>query len=139
MQIPEPVTIWPTSVAGWLAIITSISALVALPVGWGKLIQKVNDFGRRVARIEKYSGELDTEMSDLRKLGERIMNSHEGLTRDVARAERAAETCNDRMAESMANVAGMVAEIRKDLNDHGRAMTERLTAVETELRLRRES
>ena len=137
MQGIEQLPVVPQSLGAILGLFLSVVAVAGVLIGWGKFLQKLNSFGVRVARVEKANERLDASHSDLLRLGERIMTQHEQLSKDVARAEKTAENCTELMHDMMTNVTGLLQEMRREIADARSVMSERLAAVETELRLAR--
>lgn len=53
--IRAPEGIWPTTVTGWVTLVASVATLIAIPVAYGKWVERMNGLGQRVTDVEHAS------------------------------------------------------------------------------------
>lgn len=134
-------TVWPATVAGWVALAASIIALVLYPIAFGKsrgrMLEQMNGLGRRTAKVEKDYERIDVENSERRREIDRVLAQHEEILRIVGEAKRSAEQCREDATDHSLRIGVQVSETLAAVTKMELRMAERLTALETELRMRR--
>jgi hypothetical protein len=126
---------WPTTGAGWVTLALSGVALVLIPVGYGKWLEKMNGLGGRVKEVEDEQRRLEGVDVERRLEIDRILANHETLLTRVGESKKSADRCLEDAERHAITIGSKVDEARTALNDLRLTLSERLTAVETELRL----
>lgn len=129
--------VWPVTVTGWVTLIASLGTLVIIPVSYGKWLEKMNGLGRRMKRIEdEQERARGTDVARQREI-DRVLGQHEDLLRLVGESKRSAEQCLTDAEQHALEIGAQCSEILKAQNKMELGLSQRLTALETEVRLAR--
>ena len=143
----------PTSVIGWLGILTSLSLVIDRIWNRGKKEgvseTTINDFGQRVKAVESNHERLEGQFIEHQRTVDRVLVANENLLKEIGRAERASMTAREDSEKFTLDIGSKVDALRRDvLAEVGSARREfsaqtgaievALGKLETEVRLRAE-
>lgn len=127
--------VWPVSISGWIALVTSIAGVVGGFVAYGKWIQRMNGFGERLNTVEaELNRSKGAEMERIRQF-DAVMHEQRAIVASIARAEKASEACREEIGQHALTIGSQVAQAMTKMNAMEVNVSQRLAAVETALRL----
>jgi hypothetical protein len=133
---------WPVTVTGWVTLVTAILALGGTILswiwGWAKLMAKLNGLGGRVSAVEEEQARARGREESLSKLVSDFGHVLERVSEKLGEAKKATEGCNERTEAFAIQIGSKIDDFLRESREDRRALGERLTAVETELRLTRQ-
>jgi hypothetical protein len=132
---------WPVTGAGWIGFVVSIITAVAVSIGsfiaYGKWLGKMNGFGGRLKKVEDKLTEVSAIQDERGKQFQRILDQHEALISQVAESKKRAEQCSDEFEDHAVLLGSKIDELKNQSSRLELTISQRLTAVETELKLAR--
>lgn len=131
--------VWPITVAGWVTLVVAVLGLLGVLYTYAKNIAQLNGLGARVTKVEDAQKKTEErELLWIRSL-DKVLAAQEGLLEKIGAANHGATACGEDMQKYAVEIGSKFDELRRTVNDEGRKAGERLQAVETELRITRET
>lgn len=134
-------SVWPTSIAGWLTLILAVFGLVGGIIAYGKQqgrqTSQLNAFGRRVKQLEDNDTKRDAEIRTLHDDVRRVLNAHDGLLKEIARASKTAEQCEELMEKYAIEIGIKIDEWRRTSERWHSDFDRELHGLTVELRVRK--
>lgn len=131
--------IWPQTITGWVTLVTSLLVLLGLLYGYAKALTAINGLGGRVGEVERKVSTIDGQNSERDKAFALLLQSQETLVKAIGRAEQAASQCDTNSENYFIQIGTQISELGKKVEASSREEHGRLTAIETELRLRNQA
>lgn len=124
--------VWPTTVTGWIALVVSGGAALAMMYSHAKGLARLNGFGGRMTEIEKEQEATRAREQTYLTTLEKVLATQASLLEKLGDAKRTSEQCDDDMRTFATEIGSKIHAMDKNLS-------ERLTRVETVLDLRKRS
>lgn len=89
-DIPEPTSVWPTSIFGWVAGVSALISIVVIVFdrltgranSWRDVIRDIKDLTKRVERVEAIDGNISQSLRDIEDTLRDINNELRGPAGD---------------------------------------------------------
>lgn len=130
---------WPQTAVGWLTFGGLVVAAIVGIYGYAKAIVQVNGLGGRVTEVEKGQAAAKGREEERDKLFMRMQQTQSELERRIGEAHAVADECNDKSTEYFQEIGVKLTNLMRKVDEEGRLTHGRLTAIETELRLRNQA
>ena len=143
----------PTSLGGWLAVLTAGGLLIDRIKNRGKKDAvdetTLNGLGDRVTKTEHKFDRLDGQFTEHQRAVDRVLVQNENLLREIGKSERSVQQCHDDTEKFSIELGTKVDTMRRDVLAEVRQTRDELTekigtlevgleSVKTEVRLRAE-
>lgn len=143
----------PTSVLGWLGILTTVGLVIDRVWNRGKKEgvseETINGIGLRVKAVESNHERLEGQFIEHQRTVDRVLVANENLLKEIGRAERASMTAREDSEKFTIDIGSKVDALRRDVlaevgdarrefSAQAGAMEVALGKLETEVRLRAE-
>jgi hypothetical protein len=148
LQRPAEMPIAPVSLGAWVALVLSIVTSIAIPVGWGKWLQRMDDMEGRI--LEKLNGvggrvtKLELEAESARARDEsshlevtRLIDQNARTLEAMGEHRRSTEVCREDTENLGIKIGSAVDELSREVHGMNNDLSNRLTRVETILTERR--
>ena len=130
---------WPTTAVGWITLLLSVLGLLGLLYGSAKALTAINGLGGRVDKVEKdQQAAKGREDERDRVWAARVQNMRD-LTRQISEAKHTAERCDTNAEQYFIQIGSKLNELGQKMDSADRTSHGRLSAIETELRIRNQA
>lgn len=125
--------IWPTSVAGWASLLVSVVAAVSIPIAWGRILEKLNGYGKRLSDAELDIGRLD-ERGDQFKLDiQRILDAQQNEVKVMSQIDAKADAAFKAVETHQREILSRFDSFLQQKNESQTAIRERLSRLEQQV------
>ncbi|MEP6990080.1 MAG: hypothetical protein ABJA80_04050 [bacterium] len=131
--------VWPITIAGWIALVIAVLGLLGVLYSYAKNMATLNGLGARVSDVEKAQKANEAREIEWIRALDRVTASQEALLERIGQASKGAQSCSEDMERYAIEIGSKFDHLTKVVNEEGRRAGERLQAVETELRITRET
>lgn len=129
----SPAGIWPTTVAGWMALFLGLSAVVAVIYGYAKGIAHLNGLGDRTKKLELASERLEADNINTKA----TVRDHEAEMRrtreDVSRVMAWMERSHTELHEMKEELIGFVSERLSKIDTAVHDLDKRVAIVQRDI------
>lgn len=140
MITAEPVQqVWPVTIAGWVTLVVAVLGLLGVLYTYAKNIAQLNGLGARVTKVEDAQKKTEEREAQWLRSLDKVLLAQEGLLEKLGAASKGADSCSDEMQKYAIEIGSKFDALQRTVNEEGRKAGERLQAVETELRITRET
>lgn len=136
IQVIAPTTIWPTTVAGWVALVGVIASPFVFAFTAGRIYAKLNGYGGRLADVESMLKEHAGAMIEIRTAMQNILGAQEALAMKIGEATRNAQTCNDGTEAMGKRLEALIEDLKTKVTGWERETALELRGLTVELKAR---
>jgi len=142
-MIPATEQFWPSTGSGWigigLSVFTFLGVIIGGVVAYGKWLSRINGFGARVSKTETDLVEVRALQEEHTRQVDRLLDQHESLITQVAESKKRADQCSEEFEDHAVILGSKIDELKNQSSRTELSISQRLTAVETELKLARKT
>lgn len=130
---------WPQTAVGWLTFVVVIGGVITAIGGWSKHLNAINGLGGRVTEVERQQQAAKGREEERDKAWAKMVQAQADLQRQIGEAKNAAEACETNSEEYFIQIGSGIKELTAKVEEADRNTHGRLTAIETELRIRNQA
>jgi hypothetical protein len=137
MLAPEVVSsVLPDNLGEWLTTTVALISIGATIWSHGKSRGELNGFGERLRKVEDAHKQSEGERDADRLNISRLLGQHDTILGIIGGARESADRCSEQTRDLGIDIGAQVSDLGMKINKMELALVQRLTAVETTLRLR---
>lgn len=132
-QVASPPGPWPETVAGWVALIASVGAVIAMLWGYAKFLAQLNGLGGRVDKLEKEQAAAAARDTQHLLALERVIGAQTQIIRDQGEQARALDEARDSTRDFAIDIGSKLDHLSKAMTDGQRQTAEKIGAMQATL------
>ncbi len=125
--------IWPVTISGWFGLFLSVISAGAIVIGWGKMLEKLNGYGKRLDTAETQLARMD-ERSDQFKLDiQRMLDAQANEVKTMSQIDAKADACFKAVENHQKEILLRFDSFLQKKNEDHIHIRERLTRIEQQV------
>lgn len=130
---------WPQTAVGWITFFVAFGGLLAMIYGYMRGVAHLNGLGGRLKKVEDHLSTIDGQNIERDKAFALLVQAQGQLTIQIGEAKKAAEQCDTKSGDYFIQIGSRLKEMSDKMDISDREAHGRLSAIETELRLRNQA